>query len=147
MYFTINGRRENLMAIFLIVEVLSAKKTWPGLKTTDDCTPTGVTIYTLSMARGVVTKTLSLCQFSRSEFPFRGCGRFCQCNEPISLFQSVSCELWYFATCFFPLSIPVCILRLISCSWKGKRTLHPPPTFLFGTFRMDLQTSAGDSGE
>ena len=68
MYFTINGRRENLMAIFLIVEVLSAKK----LKTTDDCTPTGVTIYTLSMARGVVTKTLSLCQFSRSEFPFSG---------------------------------------------------------------------------
>ena len=34
MYFTINGRRENLMAIFLIVEVLSAKT----LKTIDVCT-------------------------------------------------------------------------------------------------------------
>ena len=52
------------MAIFLIVEVLSAKK----LKTTDDCTPTGVTIYTLSMAQGVVTKSLSFCQF----FNFQG---------------------------------------------------------------------------
>ena len=54
------------MAIFLIVEVFSAKR----LKTTDDCTPTGVTIYTLSMARGVVTKNLSLCQFFKVRISF-----------------------------------------------------------------------------
>ena len=37
------------------------------------------------MAQVVVKKRCwSLCQFSRSDFLFRGCGRFCQCNKPLS---------------------------------------------------------------
>ena len=76
---------------------------------------------------------------------FEDAAGFANAINPYHLFQFVFFR--YFNTCFFPLSIPVCILRLMSCSRKGKRTLHPPPTFLFGTFRMDLQSSVGDSGE